>query len=115
MKPNIDDMPPPGDYIREELDARGWAQRDLAYVLGIPEQAVNVIVAGKRGISPEMAKALGDAFDVPAELFLNLQRAYDLSRAKSPSADVAKRARLQSSYPVREMIKRGWLVESDGD
>jgi HTH-type transcriptional regulator/antitoxin HigA len=26
---------------------------------------------------------------------------------------VAKRARLQDAYPVREMIKRGWLAETD--
>ena len=34
------DVPHPGFYIREELEARGWTQRDLAYILGTPEQAV---------------------------------------------------------------------------
>lgn len=71
----------PGEIIREELEARGWMQRDLAFVLGIPEQAVNMIISGKRGISPEMAKQLGEAFDVLAEFFMNLQRTYDLSKA----------------------------------
>lgn len=107
------DMPPPGDFIREELETRGWAQRDLAYVLGMPEQSVNMVVSGKRGITADMARALGDAFDVAPEFFLNLQTAYDLSHAKQPAADVARKARLQSAYPVREMIKRGWLVDGD--
>src|SRR5258708_946105 len=106
--------PPPGFFIKEELDARGWGQRDLAYILGVHEQAVNMIVSGKRGISPEMAKALGDAFDVPAEFFANLQKAFDLAQARDPDPDIARRARLQSSYPVREMIKRGWLEDTDG-
>ena len=68
----------PGSYIREEMEEREWSQRDLAFILGCSEQAINPILNGKRGISPEMAKALGEAFDVPAEFFANLQQAYDL-------------------------------------
>jgi HTH-type transcriptional regulator/antitoxin HigA len=107
------DVPHPGFYIREELEAREWTQRDLAYILGTPEQAVNMIISGKRGISPEMAKALGQAFDVNPNLFVNLQRAYDMARAREPDASVGRRARLQSVYPVREMIKRGWIEDTD--
>lgn len=109
----IGDVPHPGFYIREELEAREWTQRDLAYILGTPEQAVNMIIAGKRGVSPEMAKALGEAFDVNPDLFANLQRAYDMARARDPDPSVGRRARLQSAYPVREMIKRGWLQDTD--
>jgi HTH-type transcriptional regulator / antitoxin HigA len=108
-------VPTPGSFIREELEAREWSQRDLAFVLGCSEQAVNPILAGKRGISPDMAKALGDAFGVAPEFFLNLQKAYDLQRAKTPDPDVSKRARLQDHYPVREMIKRGWFEETSAD
>lgn len=106
-------VPSPGSIIREELEARNWSQRDLAFVLGSPEQAINMIVAGKRGISPDMAKSMGDAFDVPAEFFMNLQRAYDLSLAADPDPGVARRARLQEQFPLREMIKRGWFVDGD--
>src|SRR5688572_1269822 len=106
-------VPHPGEFIREELDARGWTQRDLAFVLGVPEQAVNMIVTGKRGISPDMAKAFGTAFDVPAEFFSNLQNAYDLSRARAPDPAIERRALLQKTYPIREMIKRGWLEASE--
>jgi len=115
MMTNNIEVPAPGEIIRDELEARGWTQRDLAYVLGVPEQAVNLIAAGKRGISADMAKALADAFGVPAEFFMNLQRAYDLSRAEQPDPGVARKARLQSCYPVREMIKRGWLADSSAD
>ena len=103
----------PGFYIREEMEARGWIQRDLAFILGCKEQAVNPILSGKRGISPGMAKALGNAFDVPAEFFLNLQKQYELAQAQEPSPGVAIRAKIQASYPVREMIKREWIVDTD--
>lgn len=106
-------MPHPGEFIREELEARDWSQRDLAYVLGAPEQAVNMIISGKRGISADMARALADAFGVSAELFVNLQSAFDLSRAREPDPSVSRKGRLQSSYPIREMIKRGWLSNGE--
>ena len=99
----------PGSYIKEVMEARGWIQRDLAFVLGCNEQALNAILSGKRGISAEMAKALGDAFDVPAEFFANLQQAYDMAQARNPYAGVAERGKLQSLFPVRDMIQRGWL------
>src|SRR5271167_3718985 len=103
----------PGYFIKEEMEERDWSQRDLAFILGCSEQAINPILNGKRGISPEMAKALGDAFDVPAEFFANLQQAYDLAQARKPDPSVAARRQMQSAYPVREMIKRGWIEQSD--
>jgi HTH-type transcriptional regulator/antitoxin HigA len=109
----LTDVPHPGEFIAEELEARGWLQRDLAYILGVPEQAVNMIVSGKRGISAEMAKALADAFDVSPEFFANMQSAYEMSKARQPDPGIAKRALFQSRYPIREMIKRQWLVDSD--
>ncbi len=104
---------PPGFWIKRELDTRGWGQRDLAYILGCHEQAITLIISGKRGISPEMAKALAAAFNVSPEFFLNLQRSYDLALARDPDPGISRRARLQSSYPVREMIRRGWLTDAD--
>jgi len=102
----------PGDYIRNELEARGWLQRDLAFALGLPEQAVNAVVVGKRAITADLAKLLSLAFEKPAEFFLGLQNAKDLAQAKSPDARVIRMVELQKQYPLREMIKRGWLDDS---
>lgn len=95
------------------MEERDWNQRDLAFILGCSEQAINPILNGKRGISPEMAKALGEAFDVPAEFFANLQQAYDLAQARKPDPSVAARRQMQTVYPLREMIKRGWIEQTD--
>jgi HTH-type transcriptional regulator / antitoxin HigA len=105
----------PGFYIKEEMEERGWSQRDLAFILGCSEQVINPILNGKRSISSEMAKALGDAFDVPAEFFANLQQAYDLAQARNPDPSVAARRLMQTAFPVRDMIKRGWIEQSDAD
>ena len=75
----MSDVPHPGEFIRDEIEARGWAERDLAYILGVQEQAINPIMSGKRGISPDMAQSLSKAFGLSAGYFLNLQKAYELS------------------------------------
>jgi HTH-type transcriptional regulator/antitoxin HigA len=103
------EVPLPGMYIQEELDARGWSQRDLAFILGIEEPALNKIVRGRTGVSFEMSKALAKAFDIDADFFANLQKAYDFARAEEPDPGVGQRAALQREYPVREMIKRAWI------
>jgi HTH-type transcriptional regulator/antitoxin HigA len=108
-------MPPkhPGIYLREELDRRGWNQSDLVFVLGCGPKTVNQIINGKQGITPVMSKALGEALHMPADHFADLQAAYDLALANDPDPAVALRARMQQNYPIREMIKRGWLQDGD--
>ena len=105
----------PGFLIREELDERAWSQRDLAFILGVPEQAVNMIISGKRGISPDMARSLGDAFDVHPDLFANLQMNFDMAQAKQPKPGVSLLGKMHVSYPVREMVNRGWLVNAEAE
>ncbi len=67
---------PPGEFIKEELEARGWTQTDLAEILGRPFQLVNEILAGKRAISPETAQGLGEAFGTGAQVWMNLENTY---------------------------------------
>ncbi len=105
----------PGFFIREELEARGWDQVDLAYILGISVQQLNPLLTGKRDISVDMATALGDAFDVPAEFFANLQKLYDLNKAKRPDPGVKTRANWIKTFPVRQMIRRGWIEDTEAD
>ena len=84
---------PPGDFIREELSARGWTQADLARVLGRPLQSVNQIVNGRKRITEQTAAELAEAFGTSAELWLNLETAYRLSRVKPVDPDIARRAK----------------------
>ena len=69
---------PPGEFIKEELDARGWTQDDFAEILGRQRSVVSAIVNGKRTLSPEIAKDLGAAFGTSAQLWMNLETAYRL-------------------------------------
>ena len=104
---------PPGVYIREELEARGWSQRDLAFILGYSEQTITKVISGKSGISAEMAKALGEAFGTSASLWAGLQKEWELREARDPDPSIKARAELQKQYPIREMISRGWFEEAE--
>ncbi len=72
----------PGEILNKEfLEPMGISQTKLAKHLGWSHAKVNEIVNGKRGVSPEAALSLSDAFRTSAEFWLNLQRNYDLFRA----------------------------------
>lgn len=83
---------PPGDFIREELEARGWTQSDFARILGRPLQAVNEIINGRKRITAETAKEIAMALGTSAELWLNLENAYRLATASDPDPSIRKRA-----------------------
>ena len=100
---------PPGEFIQEELDARGWMQEDLARIVGCTVARINEIIKGKRGISDETAVALGEAFGTGAEYWMRLEGTYRLSRVRPSSDTVARRARLYSMAPMRELVKRHWI------
>lgn len=102
---------PPGEFIRDELDARNWTQEDLAEILGRPLRSVNQIIAGKKAITPQTAQELAAAFGTTAELWLNLENAYRLSLDRQEQGAVAKRSRLFELAPVKDMIKRRWIAE----
>lgn len=104
---------PPGEYLAEELEARGWSQTELAEILGRPARLVNEIIAGKRAVTPETAKGLSAAFGTSAEFWMNLETAYQLSKARIAEVEVTQRARLYGTFPVKEIIKRGWIEHSE--
>jgi HTH-type transcriptional regulator/antitoxin HigA len=100
---------PPGEYIRDEIDARGWTQEDLATILNRPAKAINEILSGKKSITPDTAHGLGAAFGTDPQFWMNLESAYRLSLAAHENFDVAKRAEIYGLAPVKEMMKRNWI------
>ncbi|MCJ2530736.1 MAG: HigA family addiction module antitoxin [Candidatus Thermoplasmatota archaeon] len=103
----------PGEYIREELEARGWTQEDLARIIGRSQPKVNEIVTGKRAITTQTARELAGAFDTSAQLWMNLESAYQLAKSEEPIGEIEERAKLYSKAPVKEMERRGWIKKTE--
>ena len=106
------EVSPPGRLLKRELDARGWSQSDLAEILGRTVAVVNEIILGKRGITPETARGLADALGTSAALWLNREASYRLSLLQDDDV-VARRARLYEKAPIRELIRRNWIEDSN--
>ena len=79
---------PPGLTIRDELEARGMSQRQLASAMGRPASAVNAIVQGKKAITPKTALGLEMALDISARTWLRLEADYRLALERGyPAVD----------------------------
>lgn len=107
---------PAGEYLRDELDERGWTVTEFAEILGRPVQAVSEILNGKKRITTETAISVADATGTSPELWLNLETAFRLHQQRSDLdpdvlTPVARRARLRSAVPLAQIRKRGWLPE----
>ena len=77
-------MPPvhPGEILKEMyLEPLGVSITGLANNLGVARKTVSQLVNGHMGVSAEMALRLGKAFSTTPELWLNMQRNYDLWEA----------------------------------
>ena len=72
---------PPGEYLAEEIEARGITQKELARRMGRPLNAINEIINGKKAITAETALQLeGVMPEIPARFWLNLETDYQLTK-----------------------------------
>jgi HTH-type transcriptional regulator/antitoxin HigA len=102
----------PGEVLRDMLAERGWTQDELAFVMGVSRVSVGSLIAGKSGISPEMATSLGAALGTEAWYWMEFDAKYRLSRVRSDIAPIGRRAQLFQIAPIREMQRRGWISET---
>jgi addiction module HigA family antidote len=73
----------PGEILREEyLVPLNMSARALAKAIDVPANRVTEIMRGERDISADTAIRLGRYFGTDPRFWLNLQSAYDLSKAE---------------------------------
>lgn len=104
---------PPGEFLADELEARGWTQTEFATIIGRPQKLVNDVVLGKRAVTPETATDFAEALGTSALFWLNLESAWQLSKLPPRDNSIARSAVIRGRFPVREMMKRGWLKQTD--
>jgi len=84
--------PHPGQSVRDDcLEPLGLTVTEAAKALGVSRQALNNLINGQAGISPEMAIRLDKAFGGGADTWLRLQAAYDLAQAERNSDKIKVR------------------------
>lgn len=104
---------PPGEFIQEELEARGWTQEDFAAIIDKPLPTVNQIIKGKKAIIPEVAKRIAAAFGNSPQFWMNLETSWQLYNSEPTNEDqIRDTVKLYELLPIREMQRRGWIAQT---
>ena len=83
--------PHPGRIVKQDcVEPLGLTITEAARALGVTRQALNNLVNGKGGISPEMAVRLSKAFGGSPEMWLRLQANYELAQVRQDEIEVER-------------------------
>jgi addiction module HigA family antidote len=73
----------PDEILADELAELGMSAVELARLLDVAANRISQILAGSRTISADTALRLGHYFGTSADLWMNLQKTYELDTARA--------------------------------
>lgn len=82
--------PHPGELIGDTLDDLKVSVSEAASGLGISRQQLHNLIAGRSGITPEMAVKLEKAIGSTADTWLRMQMNYDLAQVRKRTIRVKR-------------------------
>jgi len=104
---------PPGHTLRDELEARGMSQTELATRLGMAKQTISKIMGGEAPISEETAIGLERVLGVPAYFWSMREADYRTYLEQAQQRQVlAGEVQWVRRFPYREMAGYGWVAET---
>ncbi len=68
--------------LKDEIEARGISQRQLADSIGLAYSVVNEILNGRRPLTAKTALMFEAALDVPADTLMYLQMKYNMQTTR---------------------------------
>jgi addiction module HigA family antidote len=77
----------PGEILADELNEIGMSAAELGRTLHVPTNRITQMLKGQRGITADTALRLGRWLGTGAELWLNLQKSYELRQAQQELGD----------------------------
>jgi antitoxin HigA-1 len=99
---------PGQDLLKEFLEPLGLTQVKLAKALNIPQNRINELIRGKRGMTPETALLLAEYFKNSAEFWMNLQTAHDLTRVRAELRKPLASSRRRPRSARRSLSRARW-------
>jgi antitoxin HigA-1 len=80
----------PGSLIKADIDELGLSIVEVAKALGISRQQLHSVIAGRAGVTPELAVRLEKALGSTADTWLRVQMNYDLARVRKQGLTVKR-------------------------
>lgn len=103
----------PGDFLKQLLDASEITKADLARRCDRPLKIVSQILAGDLSMTPGTALQFERVLGVPANRWLQLEAAYQLSKTTLKEVrNLGAEIEWAKSFPLRDLRKRGYIAES---
>ena len=104
---------PPGETLRDTIQAMGMSQADLSRRTGLSAKHINQIVQGTAPISPDTALALERVVGIPARFWNALEANYQARAIKLRERVVSDEDAIWlKKLPIKELIERGSLTET---
>jgi addiction module HigA family antidote len=88
MAKSMKNPPHPGEMIGDSLQELGVSISEAAGVLGITRQQLHNLIAGRSGITTEMAVRLEKALGSTADSWLRMQMNYDLAQIRQRASSI---------------------------
>jgi addiction module HigA family antidote len=84
----------PGEFIKDEMEARKMSQQELADKLNVSKSEMSLLLNGHRNITPNIAIKLEKAWGTDAEVWMNLQIRYEINILKIKHKNALKKSKL---------------------
>lgn len=91
----------PGEILADELEEIGISAAELSRQIDVPPNRISQILRGMRDVTADTALRLGQFFGTGPELWMNLQKAYELDKAKAEIGAKIKKIHQWQSQEAR--------------
>lgn len=103
----------PGQFVRDHaLKPRNISVTEAAKIIGISRPGMSNFLNGKVTATPEMAKRIERAFEIPAQKLLDMQATYDAAQAKEKGAPANTKAYVPPFLAIKANAIEAWASQN---
>src|SRR6266571_210738 len=109
-----DEALPPGYLLRDELNARGISQAELAVRTGLSPKHINQVINGIVPLSAEVALVLERVLGVPSHIWNGMEAAFRDAQVRHAAQDRFRGyIEWARKFPIAELVKHNKIAAGD--
>lgn len=100
----------PGETLSEKLKEMGMSIKEFAIRTSKPEKTIFAVINGSSAVTSDMAVSFESVTQIPANFWMNKQRAYDeyIARIKRETL-IEESYEWAMKFPFTKMVQLGWV------